>query len=320
MNLYDIMNKKHKQAPVVESVEAVESAEPFTPTHAVMDSEAIASVAPPVQEAPQAVQKMPYTWWWQTPEYLSAVESSEKVAAKQYEQDKKRLRRERNVAILGDLAKLAAQTGAVAGGAWKVDAFAPETQKVNDKFAALRERRAADVAAFAKQRAAARQALIADNNARMKLETSLAEADIDRKIKAATEKTNQEFRERTLKNEEKRIEIAKQNADTAAQNAKTRQDGSGIRVFMPNGDSKIYNNIYRANEEAKRAGMPKCMKTVTVRDEYGRSTTKEVEETSPQKLKAWIEKWSYNNELGGGNIQGWDDSGINEELIDEDFK
>lgn len=315
MSLYDIMNKKPKQAPVVESVEAVESTEPFIPTQAVKDSEAIASVAAPVQEAPQAVQKepetaqkFPYTWWWQTPEYLSAVESSEKVAAKQYEQDKKRLRRERNVAILGDLAKLAAQTGAVAGGAWKVDAFAPETQKVNDKFAALRERRAADVAAFAKQRAAARQAQIADNNARMKLETSLAEADIDRRIKAANRAEDMQVKITELA-EKMRHNAAMEGVYTAReQRLKGGTNRNYIRVFMPNGDSKIYDKdtygdtwVNRAYEESKRAGMPKCMKTVTVRDEYGRSTTKEVEETSLPKIKAWIEEWSYGNELKGGS-------------------
>lgn len=313
-------------APVV-----VDEKAPAPKTYAVKDSEAIASVAAPVQEAPQ---KKPYTHWWQTPEYLGEVNRRAADAEKRAEQDRKRAVRQRNAAILGDLAKLGAQMYAKAGGATRIDQFTPATEKANDKLAALRERHAAEVAAFAKERAAARQAQIADNNARTKLETSLAEADAERARRAATEKANQDYRERTLKNEEERIAIAKQNADTAAENAAARRasGGSGanknyIRVFMPNGESKTYNKgthgdtwINRAYEEAKRAGMPKCTKTVTVRDKYGLSTTKEVEETSLPKLKAWIEEWSYNNELGGGNTQGWDDSGINEELIDEDFK
>lgn len=215
-----------------------------------------------VQKEPETAQKMPYTWWWQTPEYLSAVESSEKVAAKQYEQDKKRLRRERNVAILGDLAKLAAQTGAVAGGAWKVDAFAPETQKVNDKFAALRERRAADVAAFAKQRAAARQALIADNNARMKLETSLAEADIDRRIKA--EKDARDFAYKVAKDES--------DAKIAAQNAESRRISANASAGRASGGSgakndAIYEEYYKWLEKYPEI---QVRKAVAKRDRRGR--------------------------------------------------
>lgn len=180
MSLYDIMKKKPKQevvAPVVEPAEAPVVAEEKAPVVPVQTA--------PVQEAPQAVQsattQKPYTWWWQTPDFVGAVESQAKAAEKRAEQDRKRARRERNAAILGDLAKLGAQMYAKKGGAWKMDAFAPATEKANDKLAALRERHAAEVAAFARERAAAKQAQIADNNARMKLETSLAEADAERK-------------------------------------------------------------------------------------------------------------------------------------------
>lgn len=229
MSLYDIMNKKPKQAPVVESVEAVESAEPFTPTHAVMDSEAIASVAAPVQEAPQTVtqEKKPYTWWWQTPDFVGAVESQAKAAEKRAEQDRKRARRERNAAILGDLAKLGAQMYAKNGGAWKIDPFTPATEKTNDKLAALRERHAAEVAAFARQRAAAKQAQIADNNARMKLETSLAEADLDRRIKA--EKDARDFAYKVTKDEF--------DAKIAAQNAESRRISANASAGRASGGS-----------------------------------------------------------------------------------
>lgn len=332
------MNKK----PVEGKTGVVEQPKLVEPVPVVVTEEK-APVVPvqtaPVQEAPQAVQstetpqKKPYTWWWQTPEYLGEVERRAASAEKRAEQDRKRAVRQRNAAILGDLAKLGAQMYAKAGGATRVDQFTPATEKANDKLAALRERHAAEVAAFAKERAAARQAQIADNNARMKLETSLAEADLDRRIKA--EKDARDFAYKVAKDEFD-AKIAAQNAESrrisANASAGRASGGSGanknyIRVFMPNGESKIYNKgthgdtwVNRAYEEAKRAGMPKCTKTVTVRDEYGLSTTKEVEETSLPKLKAWIEEWSYNNELGGGNTQGWDDSGINEELIDEDFK
>ena len=194
MSLYDIMNKKPKQAPVVESVEAPVVAEEKAPVAPVQQG--------PVQAESQAVQgtetpqKKPYTWWWQTPDFVGAVESQAKAAEKRADQDRKRARRERNIAILGDLAKLGAQMYAKNGGAWKIDPFTPATEKANGRLAALKERHAAEVAAFARQRAAAKQAQIADNNARMKLEASLAEADLDRRIKAAEKAADREQKDK----------------------------------------------------------------------------------------------------------------------------
>lgn len=220
MSLYDIMNKK----PVEGKAGVVEQPKPVEPVVApLVVTEEKAPVVPvqtaPVQEAPQAVQttpqttqKKPYTHWWQTPEYLGEVNRRAADAEKRAEQDRKRAVRQRNAAILGDLAKLGAQMYAKAGGATRVDQFTPATEKANDKLAALRERHAAEVAAFAKERAAARQAQIADQNARMKLETSLAEADIDRRIKAAEKAADIEYKNKLL-------EIRQTEADTAAKNA-----------------------------------------------------------------------------------------------------
>lgn len=271
MSLYDMMNarvyarKPDKRGGMMDarvgdvSVPAESPLPPAPKTYAVKNSEAIASVAAPVQEAPQAVQstktpqKKPYTHWWQTPEYLGEVNRRAADAEKRAEQDRKRAVRQRNAAILGDLAKLGAQMYAKNGGAWKIDAFTPATEKANDKLAALRERHAAEVAAFAKERAAARQAIAADNNARMKLETSLAEADAERKRRAATEKTNQDYRERTLENEKERIEIAKQNAKTAAQNAAVGRasGGSGVNrdvfIVKDDGTKEYFRHADNAN-------------------------------------------------------------------------
>lgn len=243
MSLYDIMNKKPKQevvAPVVEPVEAPVVAEEKAPapkTYAVKDSEAIARVAAPVQEAPQTVtqEKKPYTWWWQTPDFVGAVESQAKAAEKRAEQDRKRAVRQRNAAILGDLAKLGAQMYAKKGGAWKMDAFTPATEKANDKLAALRERHAAEVAAFARERAAAKQAQIADNNARMKLETSLAEADLDREIKAKMDARDFAYK---VAKDEFDAKIAEQNAESRRISANASAEKASGGSGKPDKDDK----------------------------------------------------------------------------------
>lgn len=187
MSLFDEMEKKPKQATVVESVEAPVVAEEKVTVTQVQQPTAPVQVEPQaVQSTPETTQeKKPYTLWWQTPDYLGEVERRAADAEKQAELEKKRLRRERNAAIISDIAKLGAQAFMLDGGVTNIERFTPNSQIVNDKIASLSEKRAAQIAAFAKERAAARAAQVADNNARMKLETSLAEADLDRKIKAA---------------------------------------------------------------------------------------------------------------------------------------
>ena len=270
MSLYDIMNRKPVEGKtgVVEQPKPVELvAAPVVVTEEKAPVVQVQTAS--VQEAPQAVQstetpqKKPYTHWWQTPEYLGEVERRAASAEKRAEQDRKRAVRQRNAAILGDLAKLGAQMYAKKGGAWKIDAFTPVTERANDKLAALRERHAAEVAAFAKERAAARQAQIADQNARMKLETSLAEADAERARRAATEKANQDYRERTLKNEEDRIAIAKQNANTAAEKAAAGRasGGSGAK------NDATYEEYYKWLEKYPEI---QVRKAVAKRDRRGR--------------------------------------------------
>ena len=114
------------------------------------------------------------------------------------------------------------------GGAWKIDPFTPATEKANDNLAALRERHAAEVAAFARQRAAAKQAQIADQNARMKLETSLAEADAVAKAKA--EKDARDFAYKVAKDEF--------DAKIAAQNAESRRISANASAERASGGSE----------------------------------------------------------------------------------
>ena len=156
--------------------------------YSVRDAEAIKAASPAVE--PVEPQKMPYTWWWQTPDYLGEVERRAADAEKQAELDKKRLRRERNAAIISDIAKLGAQAFMLNGGVTNIERFTPNSKVVNDKIASLSEKRAAQIAAFAKERAAARAAQVADNNARMKLEMTLAADDAKRKAKEKSDAYN----------------------------------------------------------------------------------------------------------------------------------
>ena len=286
---------------------ATEEKTPAPKTYAVKDSEANASVAAPVQEASQAVQttpqttqKKPYTHWWQTPEYLGEVNRRAADAEKRAEQDRKRAVRQRNTAILGDLAKLGAQMYAKEGGATRIDQFTPATEKANDKLAALRERHAAEVAAFAKERAAARQAQIADNNARMKLETSLAEADLDRRIKAAEKAADIEYKEKLLG-------IRQTEADTAAKNAGTRANNAvkEYRAYDKDGNAHYFKTKGAADSFAQQEGtwVENPVEVVTVRegvDIFGNPETTTTTRTSTKGGSSQKPGEKKKNPMGSG--------------------
>lgn len=63
-----------------------------------------------------------------------------------------RARWERNAAIMGDIARLGAQSYAIGNGAWKIEKAEPETKKANERIRALQEREYARMAQEAKER------------------------------------------------------------------------------------------------------------------------------------------------------------------------
>lgn len=63
-----------------------------------------------------------------------------------------RARWERNAAIMGDIARLGAQSYAIGNGAWKIDKAESETKKANERRRALQEREYARMAQQAKER------------------------------------------------------------------------------------------------------------------------------------------------------------------------
>lgn len=179
MTLYEIMNKKPEEL-VVNEVPA-----PSVP--ATAPAEEPVAVAVKENEAPQTVEAKPveykHTSWWQTPNFVAEQEKLENIAKQRMEADEKRARWQRNAAIIGDVAKLGLQSAALAGGATKVDRFSPETTSANEKMQAIRDRNAAQIMEFAKQRSAAREAERADKIAKGKLEASLAASEAEREYK-----------------------------------------------------------------------------------------------------------------------------------------
>lgn len=265
MSLFDEMEKP--TGYVLPEVEVKPKDVP-TPKEAkvypVRDAEAIKAASPVVE--PAEPQKMPYTWWWQTPDYLGEVERRAADAEKQAELDKKKLRRERNAAIISDIAKLGAQAFMLDGGVTNIERFTPQSQIVNDKIASLSEKRAAQIAAFAKERAAARAAQVADNNARMKLEMSLAADDAARKAtaeKVAYDRAWDAYKQKMLEDHRAaELELKRQlGARRAVQgNGNSDEYDAYYEMIAENPDLAVTRKVYKRDEDGnyiiKQDGSP----------------------------------------------------------------
>lgn len=319
MSLFDDMNKKNP--PLELELVGLPAEEPKVEN-------------PTVEEKPYK-----YTSWWQSPEYEKQVAALAGNAEIRREKEMQQAKRDRKMAILSDIARLGVQAGANAGGAYMIERTTPFTDKATEKLERLRREHGAEIEAYAQKLKAARQKDKEDQMNRNIAEVKYKQADDELKYKKQKDALDYAYKvakdDAAQKRWEKEQEVREKNADANAKRANAYANGGGgggnkytMPVFMPNGEVIEFsrakhgeNWINRAYEAAVNAGMPELTRKEPIRGAGGIVLGyKDVSETNLAKRKAAIEAWSYNNELGGGNTQGWDDSGINEELIDEDFK
>lgn len=97
--------------------------------------------------------------------YSEELEKSYNEAEEQARKQEEKARRDRDVALIGDMAHLFSQSAAMHGGAWKVDKINSTAAAGNEKLRALQERNIAQTAQFAKERAALRDAKRKEENA-----------------------------------------------------------------------------------------------------------------------------------------------------------
>lgn len=97
--------------------------------------------------------------------YAEDVERGIVEAEKKAAEIEKQAKRDRDMALIGDMAHLVSQGAAMHGGAWKIGQTQNESAKGNERLRALREKNAAQTAAFAKERAALMEAKRKEQNA-----------------------------------------------------------------------------------------------------------------------------------------------------------
>lgn len=186
MRLYDIMKEEPEKQNVVEEpqLQRIPGYEETAPAETAV-------VETPAAEGP----KYKYTaGWWQTPNYVEAEKKYQEAGKKQMEIAEKRAKRQRNLAIFGDLAKLGAQAYAKGGGVYKIDKITPQTEIANEKLRKVRDNNAAQIMAYAERMRAAQQGDAANEQARMKAEYDYSIADAAAKAKAAKDARDYQYK------------------------------------------------------------------------------------------------------------------------------
>jgi hypothetical protein len=185
MRLYDIMKEEPEKQNVVE-----ESQLPEIPGNEETAPAETAVVETPAAEEP----KYKYTSWWKMPSYAKAEKEYQEQGKKQMEIAEKRAKRQRDLAIFGDLAKLGAQAYAKGGGVYKIDKITPQTEIANEKLRRVRDNNAAQIMAYAERMRTAQQRDAANELARNKAEYDYSIADAAAKAKAAKDERDYQYK------------------------------------------------------------------------------------------------------------------------------
>ena len=188
----------------------------------------------PVPAAPTAVEDVQQNedggkitiLWPERPEmekgnYVEQTDAQIAQAQKSAAEQERRAKRDRDMAIISDIANLVTKGAAMHGGAWKIDKEEARSAAANDRLRALRESNSKLLAEYARQRMEAADAARKERNAEKKAEYDAAVNKA--KLEASIARNNAELKERQEHNDVMEA-IAKQNADT--KEAATGKNGS----------------------------------------------------------------------------------------------
>ena len=229
--------------------------------------------------------------------YEAQAQAEIAEAEKKAAEIERQAKRDRDMALIGDMAHLVSQGAAMHGGAWKIGQMQNEGAKGNERLRVLREKNAAQTAAFAKDRAALMEAKRKEQNAQ-KLARYNAEVE-------AYKREQDQANTLARLEEQERHNRAMEQIQTDREDRLEKQGGSGaggaanfLKVTMPDGTVKNFskkelgdNWINNAYEAAVKAGMPRLMR----KKSNGFGGYIEYEDTSLAGRKAAIEAWSAEN-------------------------
>ena len=229
--------------------------------------------------------------------YVAQVEAETAEAKKRAEQLEKQAKWDRDMALWGDMANLAAKGAAMHGGAWKINKDESAAAKGNERLRALQKENVAQLAAYAKQEVAARDAARKERNAQ-KLAKYNAELEAYKSAQAQAN-ADRDFAEKKRHNEETEKNYRAREQRLTAQGGSGGGSGVNRDVYLLNDDGtkKVFRHADNANNiQAAYAELPsgfKAQKEVKLYDEddmgkpvlridaEGMPVTKSVENTKP---------------------------------------
>ena len=316
MSLYDKINKKvevtapsprylgNAPADFVEPVMAEVPTEAGGKVYPVTDVRELQTPAPVVP-----AQEKRFLSWWESPNYVKAVEAQAEAGKQRMEVEQKRANRARNLAVLGDLANLAMQSKAVRNGVTKIERFTPQTYIANEKLAALRDKHAAEINHYAQRMREAQDLERRERNNYAAMVEKYKREDAAAKAKA--EKEAQERADTAAYRAATLGETRRHNLETEknqkAREARLASQGRKSSTYVV--DDVEYDDIYEAY-----AALPKSARKKKT-DELGAVTGEEDTNVTPAEMKYLVAK--YNSEEEN---RGWIDEDQDIDEVDEDFK
>ena len=177
--------------------------------------------------------------------YVAQVEAETAEAKKRAEQLEKQAKWDRDMALWGDMANLAAKGAAMHGGAWKINKDESAAAKGNERLRALQKENAAQLAAYAKQEVAARDAARKERNAQKLAQYNAEVEQYKRDLEA--ERRAEDVAHREAKLDETRSYHDAQLGIQAAREKRLREQGGKPRmsrndkgdVVMPLGNGEV---------------------------------------------------------------------------------
>ena len=172
---------------------------PETPAAVATEAASQKEETPAAQTAVEDGGKMTILWperpKMEKGNYVEQTDAQIAQAQKYAAEQERRAKRDRDMAILSDIANLATKGAAMHGGAWKIDKEEARSAVANEKLRALRESNSKLLAEYARRRMEAADAARKERNAEKK-------AEYDAAVDKAKWEADEDYRNARLKEEE----------------------------------------------------------------------------------------------------------------------
>lgn len=193
--------------------------------------------------------------------HVAQTEAQITEAQRSAELLEKRAKRDRDMAIFGDMANLVAKGAAMHGGAWKINNDELQSAKANERLRALQQKNAAQMAEYAKMRVAAEDNERKERNAQR---LALYNADKNKYRNEQTAAYNQarldeQNRHNIAMEENAKARLEQQGEKENASSKKYSSFKVGDKVFAYDKDgdkyiSKAYTELVALNPDYKVSG------------------------------------------------------------------